>query len=36
MTDYLLTSTGTAGSTAILEALIRRAEQGGSYGIDVS
>ncbi|KAJ5596010.1 hypothetical protein N7450_002468 [Penicillium hetheringtonii] len=26
--------TGTAGSTAILEALIRRAEQGGSYGID--
>lgn len=29
-------STGICGSTAVLEALVRRAEHGGSYGVDVS
>ena len=29
-------STGIIGSTAVLHALIRRAEEGGSYGVDVS
>lgn len=28
--------TGIAGCTAILQALIRRAEEGGSYGVDAS
>ncbi len=28
--------TGVAGSVAVMHALIRRAEEGGSYGIDVS
>lgn len=31
-----LCSTGIAGSIAVMHALIRRAEQGGSYGVDVS
>jgi len=30
--DY---STGVTGSAAVLHALIRRAEEGGSYGVDV-
>ena len=29
-------STGAVGSTAILQALIERAEKGGSYVVDVS
>lgn len=28
--------TGVAGSTAVLEALMKRAQDGGSYGVDVS
>ncbi|KAH8426492.1 uncharacterized protein LDX57_004227 [Aspergillus melleus] len=28
--------TGALGSTAVLEALVRRAEKGGSYGVDAS
>lgn len=29
-------STGVAGSTVVLDALVQRAEKGGSYAIDVS
>lgn len=32
----LFQSTGVIGTTAILEALVKRAESGGSYGVDVS
>ena len=28
--------TGVCGSTGVLEALVRRAQDGGSYGVDVS
>ena len=28
--------TGVCGSSGVLEALVRRAESGGSYGVDVS
>lgn len=33
---FSMCSTGVAGCASVLDALTRRAEQGGSYGIDVS